>query len=756
MLPIFPTHMLRLMPLRWMFIFCFVLFRCSFGWTQDSLRTEEKPTTDRSFGKARSFYAFPDRSKINKQLSWKWDCLGPNETPEELNPGGKAIPEYAVGRGNGTGRINRLYQHESEPEVLWACSPTGGLFITRNGGASWEVAGTDVLPISGVAAVAPDPANSEQWVVATGDGDDVFMFSNGLWLTRDNGKTYIELNGHWEGFVFPFGENENTGAQISDVRNVSRSFRRLVVASNAGLWRSIGKLNPKKIRWEKVAEGHFYDVEVIRGKRKSRDVVVAAGSKLMISYNGGRDFEEMPLPSYADADRFKFLRMNVEYSPSTPTVLWVAVTCSEANTQSAKGEGTLQQFDLVTRQWTLVRSLRKGMDNVIPTRARAFEVSPVDASVILVGNVQPVYRSTNGGKDFTKIERGWMHDDIHDFEFDADGKTVWASHDGGVSKSTDGGITWQRMDKGIGAANVFGVSTGQTTEPQVIFGGYDTGGNSLRHGKWRHVSWGDGFETITHPAQPDVMICSQQNGVLWKSHTGEAFEESVSPLASKTEWHTWIRMHPVNHNIVFCAGQRLVRSMDGGKKWEPIMDVKKMDESNFNAYRFWMSEDHPGVMYVYVLREERDAPFIYRSFNINTPKAEDIIWEKVPEIPVKGWIMQVSVDAEDPRKFWLLYNRMESDGKIWYYDGARYSDYTANLYTAKCESMVLQKQTNGRLYVGSNYGVFTRNRNDSQWTLLTGLPGTYIKSLDINYVMNKLIVGTYGRGIWQGDLMERP
>ena len=33
--------------------------------------------------------------------------------PQELNPGGKAIPAYSVNRGNGTGRINFLYQHPS-------------------------------------------------------------------------------------------------------------------------------------------------------------------------------------------------------------------------------------------------------------------------------------------------------------------------------------------------------------------------------------------------------------------------------------------------------------------------------------------------------------------------------------------------------------------------------------------------------------------------------------------------------------------
>jgi hypothetical protein len=68
--------------------------------------------------------------------------------------------------------------------------------------------------------------------------------------------------------------------------------------------------------------------------------------------------------------------------------------------------------------------------------------------------------------------------------------------------------------------------------------------------------------------------------------------------------------------------------------------------------------------------------------------------------------------------------------------------------------MVLQKGPDKRLYIGTNQGVFTRKQSESQWTLLAGLPGTYIKSLDINYAASKLVVGTHGRGIWWGDLIR--
>ncbi|MEZ4799378.1 MAG: hypothetical protein R2809_06310 [Flavobacteriales bacterium] len=69
--------------------------------------------------------------------------------------------------------------------------------------------------------------------------------------------------------------------------------------------------------------------------------------------------------------------------------------------------------------------------------------------------------------------------------------------------------------------------------------------------------------------------------------------------------------------------------------------------------------------------------------------------------------------------------------------------------------MILQRGAEGRLYIGSNYGVFTKRKNESKWTLMTGLPGCQIKSLAINYRIGKLVVGTYGRGVWQGDLVGK-
>jgi hypothetical protein len=697
---------------------------------------------------------FSSRDEVLKQLQWTWTCLGPDERPADLNPGGRAIPAYATGRGNGTGRINYLFVHPRNPEMVWACSPTGGIWRTTNAGETWASAGTDQLPVSGASSIAVHHRKTNQWVLATGDGDDVFMFSDGLWTTSDGGITYSQINGQLDEHRLPFGQTGDMSGQISEVVTNAKS-KKLFVASNRGLWVSSGAIKPASVSWRKVADGNFYCIKYIRGKNRRRDVIAAAGDKLVISYNGGSTWEEMPSPEYPDAAVFPFLRISLGHSPDDPDNLYAAVTCSENATQSPIGEAILQVFNLKEKKWKRIRSLKEGMNNVIPTRARAFAISPANKDVLMCANVQPLYRSTDGGITFSKIEKNQMHDDCHHIVFSPDGRTVWAAHDGGVSMSSDSGIHFVTRDKGIGAANVFGVSTSQTMEPRVAFGGYDTGGNVLRNGKWWHVNWGDGFETISHPTEPDILFTTMQNGGISRSTDGENFDANASPSGAKTEWHTWIRMHPVNHSTIYCAGSKLMRSEDLGDNWETILDVRKMDSTLVNAYRFFLSPDHPGVLYAYVLNKDMIHPQIWRTLNVTESDPSLIRWEKAADVPSEGWIMSIAVDPADPLRFWVLYNRAEPDGKLWYFNGKTYEDQSSNLGHSRCESMILQRGPEKRLYVGSNYGVFTRKWSESQWTLLTGLPGTYIKSLDINYTADKLVVGTFGRGVWWGDLMRK-
>ena len=116
--------------------------------------------------------------------------------------------------------------------------------------------------------------------------------------------------------------------------------------------------------------------------------------------------------------------------------------------------------------------------------------------------------------------------------------------------------------------------------------------------------------------------------------------------------------------------------------------------------------------------------------------------------------MGVAVDADNADQFWVTYKSIEPEGKVYRFNGQRYIDVTANLGWCIVESIVLDKNSEERIYIASNHGVFTRDKREESWTRLTGLPGTYIRSLAINYKTNTLFAGTFGRGVWYAPLLD--
>lgn len=698
---------------------------------------------------------------------FNWQCLGPNSMPLENDDSGTGVPAYARGRGVGTGRINYLYAHKTDPGKLWACSPTGGLWYTLNEGEKWIEGGTDALPVSGVSSVAVNERRPKQWVISTGDGDDQFVETNGLWLTRNRGRSYDCINGDDPSTALPFHLLDSP-TFIGEVVCNPQNFNFMVVASSKGLWmcedirRKTSDYGPlgwlfgrtKRVpQWKRIAQGIFYDVEWLKGVGDG-NTVIAAGDQLWVSNDGGYKWEQQVLPDLSAIEAFPIHRMVIRYSEAMPGFIYVLITCNERPTQSKSGPAQLYLYDLNARNWEFIRAMDGDVQNVIMTRARAFEVDPQNSQWIACANVQPVMLSNDGGRTFTRVEKNQMHDDVHHILYSANKHRLWASHDGGISWSTDGGKHWEPRCKGIGAANVFGVAAAQSKDMRLAFGAYDVGGNYYKDGTWRHVSWGDGFECQISNANRNIVFTSAQSGAITATYDGQVFNKTLRPNG-KSEWHTWIRLHPTDHQTLYCAGERLRRSRDLGQNWETIFDCAKMDSVLHNAYKFFLTPDFPGTMYAYVLNKgSMVQPQLWVTHNVMESDASAIIWNKVPYVPQEGWIAGIEVDPADSSKFWVLYTRRDVSGKLWYFDGRRYSDVTGDWSDAQCESIILQRGSKPRLYVGSDRGVFSANLYQENWIRMAGLPGTFVKSLAINYATNKLIAGTFGRGLWQVDLIE--
>jgi len=681
------------------------------------------------------------------KIDASWEFLGPSVQPIE-KPAKNALPNYSLGRGNGTGRINYLLLDPYVPHRVFACSPSGGLFVSKDDGLNWEVAGTDALPISGVASIAVDKKDPDRWWICTGDGDDNFMFSDGVWRTENAGKSWENLNGVTDSTSIPVSVLNWEYTRSCEIVSHPKRRKKLFYSSNKGLYAcKNGTRSPEYIQWQKQLDGFIYDFEFLPWKKKH---MIASGDHIYFSKNYGKKWKMLPDPELQNKDH-KFIRISPEFSPVDKQHIYAVVTSRKEWGTREIGAATLQKFNLKTEKWTVIRNLKLRMNNVVPSRARAFAISPIDSTLILCANVQPVYRSTDGGLNFEGIDSKQMHDDVHHLVFDDNGKTVWASHDGGVSISFDAGLTWEDRSNGIGAANVFGVDVAQTEKLQLLYGGYDTGGNLLLDEKWYHVCFGDGFQNLIHDENPDWMISTRQNGGLVKAVSDGVFENRISTSESKTAWHTWYKSDPFNPNTVFLAGTKLMRSTDFGDSWESILDASQF-ENMYWTYTLTPSEFHEDVLYSYLLPESGMGHRIARTFNANAG-VDDVKWELVQEFPIDQWVTGIQPHPTDPKQFYLAFGIFNKKDKLWHFDGENYKDITYNLGYAIPDAMITDQET-GALYLGTTHGVFILDKESKAWIQLDGLPGTFIRSLVINYATGKLVAGSYGRGIWQADLIR--
>jgi|GEM_PF-4163485 len=105
-----------------------------------------------------------------------WQSLGPNKM-EEM--GGRMI-SHAFDSNNS--------------QVLWAGSASGGLWLSENGGDSWQPM-SDQIPSTGIGAIATNPLDGNTLLIGTGEGYSLGSNSIrpglGVFKSTDRGLTWL-------------------------------------------------------------------------------------------------------------------------------------------------------------------------------------------------------------------------------------------------------------------------------------------------------------------------------------------------------------------------------------------------------------------------------------------------------------------------------------------------------------------------------------------------------------------------------------
>ena len=225
----------------------------------------------------------------------------------------------------------------------------------------------------------------------------------------------------------------------------------------------------------------------------------------------------------------------------------------------------------------------------------AFGVSPRNPNEIFLSNDTEGRRYTYQGSPlYFEFESrysssGTYHPDIEALvPHPTNANEVWMSHHGGVSVSTDNGLTWADRSMGLGVAQPFRMATGASDPSSVALGLFHDGSigtASPWHDFWSPTwnvfqsSFCDGLLSMIDPVNSQYMWHSCAGGNWYRStNKGSTFS------ANGPNSPTWVvdaafnRLDPrIQYRLSADSCYRypaVMRTFDHGGTWDQITDFQ--------------------------------------------------------------------------------------------------------------------------------------------------------------------------------------
>ena len=129
-----------------------------------------------------AYNAWTRYNRTNRSPVGSWISLGP-----------AAIPSPGPAGYEGLGRLNVIAFHPTEPNKVYAGSPSGGFWLTADNGATWSTS-TDGLATIGVSSIVVDYSNPSIILIGTGDRDHGDAPGMGVFKSTDGGSTWTQSN----------------------------------------------------------------------------------------------------------------------------------------------------------------------------------------------------------------------------------------------------------------------------------------------------------------------------------------------------------------------------------------------------------------------------------------------------------------------------------------------------------------------------------------------------------------------------------
>jgi photosystem II stability/assembly factor-like uncharacterized protein len=715
--------------------------------------------------------------------------LAPVETAGQANPTDKLknLEFREIGPAVMGGRIDDFGVVESNPNIVYAGTASGGVWKTTNNGTTWEpVFDKEGVSTIGDIAIAPsDPA-----VVWVGTGEpnnrQSSSWGNGIYKSLDAGKSWQNMG---------LKATLHIGRIVIHPKNPE-----VVYAAALGhLWgpnpeRGVYKTTDGGKTWNQVLKiNDDTGASDIAMDPQSPDTLYAAAyerRRTPFGFNGGgpdggiyktvdggatwkKLVKGLPYENGGDVGR-----IGLDIFRKDSNIVYAIVQHEKGGTYRSEDKG---------ETWK-----KMGETNPRPSYYSQIRIDPNNDLRIWELGAQMFY-SEDGGKTFVTQRVRGIHGDFHAMWIDpADSNHVITGCDGGIHWSYDNGRTWDFLNTiAIGQFYEVGLDN---EKPYKICGGLQDNGSwcgpsmsltrdGIVNSDWMLMPGGDGFYARIDYAEPWIVYTESQDGHISRrdEHTGQ--QREIMPEAKAGEphyrfqWNSPMEVSAHDHKVLYYGGNYLFKSADHGDSWTRLggdltagADRNKLQIFGKTPDKSTLSR-HDGVEEYPTITTLSESPLTANVLwvgtddgNVQVSRDSGKTWKNVASrtgVPKGTYVTRV------------VASKYAEGAAFVTFDGHRTDDYNVYIFQTSDYGETWKAIRNGIpdaagtvhvvrehprsanvLFAGTEFGLWVSWDHGANWTALkNNFPTVPVDDIEIQAEQNDLVLATHGRSIWIFDDM---
>ncbi|MGQ0650306.1 MAG: WD40/YVTN/BNR-like repeat-containing protein [Gemmatimonadaceae bacterium] len=689
-----------------------------------------------------------------------------------------ALPWRHIGPSSFGGRIDDVEAVPGRPATIFVGTAGGGVFRSINNGTTWDAVFDRDGRSTSIGDIAIAPSDPNIIWVGTGEPNNrqSSTWGDGVYRSLDGGTTWTHMG---------LQDTHHIGRVVVHPRDPGIVF----VAALGHLWgpnaeRGLYRSRDAGKTWQKVLAGNdvtgavdvamdpdgrtLYAAMYQRQRKAFGFVGGGPGSGLFRSLDGGDTWERLTsgLPTGTIG------RIGIAIAPSQPATVYAIIESRQGGLFRSDDRGTT---------WRKTASLNP--------RPMYYSQVRVDArhpdKVWIVAS--SLHLSTDGGKTFTTSGTGdRIHVDHHGLWINpADGDHMIIGNDGGLYITYDGAKNWDFLDN-LPIGQFYDIDV-DDRDPYYVYGGTQDNGTwgvpvrtyngvGITNADVINIAYGDGFYTVTDPADPRYIYANSQNGRAYRVHLGTREERGIRPVPDEVKesyrfnWSTPMHRSPHDAKTVYYGAQKLFRTRDAGQSWDEIspdlsrnLDWKKLPIPGFVRDSTTLSRDD-GIADFGSITSIAESPRTAGAILVGTDDGNVQLttdagrtWTNITarlRLPAPRWVSRVVWSGHDARVAYVVFDGHQDDDMAPYVfrstdAGATWTSVSGDLPARNSVKTIEEHPTNADvLFAGTEFGLYTTFNGGRTWHHVGGsVPRVRIDDIAVHPRHRDLILGTHGRSI---------